>query len=302
MKYIKLFMLLAVVSLFAACSSDDDFNTNEATVSFASDSVVTKESAGLVNIPINVTGLRNGNVTVTVKAEEVGTNPAKEDVNYMITTKTINLKADTLKSGVMNVEVKMVDDSEINDNRSFKLTIVSANGAKVGTNASAVVVIRDNDAAFYEKFFGKWKLTGKQYDGESTTDFSKDVTITGVTDEDNADYDNILTATGSGLLNVGVSLDCEWHFRYSFNKETKQGTLGFICGEQIASYGTKYQWVWATDDGNSFTTTDLTASWSLGENDAMPSTITFPADKTLWFYQPGKGWWMQLSELKLVKK
>lgn len=67
MKYIKLFMLLAVVSLFAACSSDDDFNTKEATVSFASDSVVTKESAGIVNIPISVTGVRNGNVTVTVR-------------------------------------------------------------------------------------------------------------------------------------------------------------------------------------------------------------------------------------------
>ena len=118
MKYIKLFMLLAVVSLFAACSSDDDYNTNETTVSFANNAITTKESAGIVNIPINVTGLRNGDISLRIVTEEVGENPAKEDVNYMITDKTLTLKADTLQSGVINVEVKMVDDNEINENRT----------------------------------------------------------------------------------------------------------------------------------------------------------------------------------------
>lgn len=302
MKYIKLFMLLAVVSLFAACSSDDDFNTKDATVSFASDSVVTKESAGIVNIPINVEGLRNGNVTVHVKAEEVGTNPAKEDVNYMITTKTINIKADTLTSGTMNVEVKMVDDAEINENRTFKLTIVSANGAKLGTNASTVVVIRDNDAAFYEKFFGKWTLAGNIESGSGISAFSKVVTISGATDEESEDYDNILTVSAPGLINVGASIDCEWHFRYTFDLATKQGTLGFICGEQIASYGSAYQWMWATDNGHSYTTDDVTAPWALGEGDAFPTTITFPASQALYFYQPGAGVWRILTDLTLTKK
>ena len=36
-------MLLAVVSLFAACSSDDDYNTNETTVSFASNACTKAE-------------------------------------------------------------------------------------------------------------------------------------------------------------------------------------------------------------------------------------------------------------------
>lgn len=302
MKYIKLFMLLAVVSLFAACSSDDDFNTKEATVSFASDSVVTKESAGLVNIPINVEGLRNGNVTVQVKAEEVGENPAKEDVNYMITTKTINIKADTLASGTMNVEVKMVDDSEINENRTFKLTIVSANGAKIGKNASTIVTIRDNDAAFYEKFFGKWTLTGNITSSSGTSAFSKVVTISGATDENSDDYDNILTVSATGFINVGVSLDCEWHMRYNFDLATKKGTVGIICGETVATYGSTYEWMWATDDGKSYTLDDVTAPWALGEGDAFPTTITFPESQALYFYQPGAGVWRILEGLKLTKK
>ena len=182
MKYIKLFMLLAVVSLFAACSSDDDYNTNETTVSFANNAITTKESAGIVNIPINVTGLRNGDISLRIVTEEVGANPAKEDVNYMITDKTLTLKADTLQSGVINVEVKMVDDDEINENRTFKLTIASVNGATVGTNASTTITIRDNDAAFYEKFFGKWTLSGNIEGSTGVSPFSKDVTISGVTD------------------------------------------------------------------------------------------------------------------------
>lgn len=302
MKYIKLFMLLAVVSLFAACSSDDDFNTKEATVSFASDSVVTKESAGIVNIPISVTGVRNGNVTVTVKAEEEGVNPAKEDVNYMITSKTINIKADTLASGTMNVEVKMVDDSEINDNRTFKLTIVSANGAKIEGNASTIVTIHDNDAAFYEKFFGKWNLSGNIQSSSGVSAFSKDVTISGETDETADDYDHVLTVSAPGFINVGASIDCEFHLNYNFDLATKKGTIGIVCGEVIATYGSSYEWMWVTDNGVSYTTDDVTAPWALGENDAFPTTITFPASKSLYFYQPGAGAWRILTDLKLTKK
>lgn len=302
MKYIKLFMLLAVVSLLAACSSDDDYNTKEATVSFASDSIVTKESAGIVNIPINVEGLRNGNVTVRVQAEEVGTNPAKEDVNYMITSKTINIKADTLTSGTMNVEVKMVDDTEINENRTFKLTIVSVNGAKFGENASTVITIRDNDAAFYEKFFGKWTLSGNLESYSGVSEFSKVVTISGATDEEDPDYDSVLTVSAPGLINVGAAIDCEFHMNYSFDLATKQGTVGIVCGEIIATYGSSYQWMWVTDDGDNYTTDDVTAPWALGEGDTFPTTITFPASQSLYFYQPGVGEWRVLSGLKLTKK
>lgn len=133
--------------------------------------------------------------------------------------------------------------------------------------------------------------------------FSKDVTISGVTDEESADYNNILTVSAPGLVNVGVSVDCEWHFRYSFNTEAKTGTLGFICGEIIGSYGDAYQWMWASISANNqLTIDDVTAPWALGENDAFPTTITFPESAKLAFYQPGNGVWRIFSDLKLTKK
>lgn len=89
MKYIKLFMLLAVVAFFGACSSDDDsWNTaSDVTVSMENATMKIKESQGLTNVPIKVTGKTNGNVYVTVEVKEVGSNPAKEDVHYYITDK-----------------------------------------------------------------------------------------------------------------------------------------------------------------------------------------------------------------------
>lgn len=302
MKYIKLFMLLTFVSLFAACSSDDDYNTKDATISFASATITTKESAGMINIPVNITGARNGNVSFVIQAEEVGDNPAKEDVNYMITDKTLNLVTDTLESGVVNVETKIIDDDELNADRTFKLTIVSANGAKIGENASVIVTIKDNESAVYEKFFGTWKLTGTLETSSGAAAFSKDVTISGETDEENPDYNNILTASSTGMINVGVNLDCNWHFRYSFNQETKKGTIGFICGEVVSTYGSSYQWIWATDDGTNLTTDDVTAPWQLDDSNNLPTEITFPEESTVYLYQPGAGTWAMLYNLKLIKK
>lgn len=308
MKYIKLFMLLAFVSVFAACSDDDSYNTNgETTVSFASATVTTKESAGLLNIPINVEGARNGNVSVVIKAEEIGDTPAKEDVNYMITDKTLNLNTDTLTSGTINVETKIIDDADLNADRTFKLTIVKANGAKIGENASTIVTIRDNESAFYEQFFGTWKVTGMEVGGQGQEDtpFSADITISGETDETNANYDHVLNATAADFFNIGAatSITFEWHFNYSYDKTAKTGTIGFVCGEQVASYGNgAYTWCWLTDDGRQLTTDNVEASWTLTEDDKLPSVITFTPGQVLYMYQPGRGYWAAVYDIKMTKK
>ena len=305
MKYIKLFMLLAFVSVFAACSDDDNYNTNgSTTVSFASATVTTKESAGLLNIPINVEGARNGNVAVVIKAEEVGDNPAKENENYIITDYTLNLNADTLTTGTINVETKIVDDSELNADRTFKLTIVSANGAKIGENASTTVTIRDNESAWYEQFFGTWKVTGMELGGQGEEDkpFSCDITITGESDESNADYDHKLTATADNFFSVGANISFSWHFNYSFDNATNKGTIGFVCGELVASYANgQYQWTWATDNGRQITFDDVTAEWSITDN-KFPTEITFPEGQTLYMYQPGAGYWAAVYNIKMTKK
>lgn len=56
MKYIKLLMLLAVVTFFGACSSDDDSwnSAADVTVSMKNPTMVIKENMGLTNVPIEV--------------------------------------------------------------------------------------------------------------------------------------------------------------------------------------------------------------------------------------------------------
>lgn len=292
MKYIKLFMLLAVASLFTGCSDDDEIvNSATATVSLSSDSVNVKENAGYFNVPIKLTGKRNGDVKVIVSASPAATNGAVEDTNYLITDKTITIPA---TDSVANIQIKTVDDDVINDPRSFTVTI-TAEGATLG-NSKTKVVLRDNDAAFYEKFMGKWHLTGKELRNKVVSDISSDVTITGETNELAPNYDHILTCEAPGLVNIGVTLDCMWHFRYSFDKSTKTGTLGFIMDEQVASYSTSYTWFFETDDGE-----DLTATWALGDKDSFPTKITFPADKIIYFYQPNAGTWARLSGFEMTR-
>lgn len=298
MKYIKLFMLLAVASLFAACSDDDDnVNSATATVSLSQDTITVKENTGYFNVPIALTGARNGDVKVTVTVTPAATNPAVDDTNYLVTDKTITIPS---TDSTANVQIKTVDDTEINENRSFTLTI-TAEGATLG-NSKTVVVLRDNDAAFYEKFFGKWMLTGTSSNGKVETPIKCEVTITGETDEAAKNYDKILTCEAPNMLNVGIALSPVWHFRYSFDKSSKTGSLGFIMGEQVASYGANYSWIFVTDDGTNYTTDDVTATWALGSDGSFPTEITFPADKTIYLYQPGAGAWRMLYDFKMTKE
>ena len=216
MKYIKLFMLLAVVTFFGACSSDDDsWNTaSDVTVNMKNPTMNIKENMGLTNVPIEVTGKTNGNVFVTIQVKEVGENPAKEDVHYYITDKTINIS-----DGVGNVEVEPVDDDVVNDDRKFEITIVDAKGAKIG-NATTVVSLKDNDNNVYEKLQGKWKLTGVSRQGSPMEAVVK---IVGASDESDADYDNTLFLTGLAVSSSSA--------RLTYNAEK-----GYVAFDNLGKY------------------------------------------------------------------
>lgn len=299
MKYFKSFILLAAMSLFVACSSDDEsYNSNEGvTAGFATDSLIMKENSGIFNIPIVIEGQRNGEINLTVQVLPTdGSNQAVEDQHFLITTKNLRLPQDTTATSILNVQIKTVDDQEINENREFKLKITSLNGAKLQKD-EIVVVLRDNDAAFYEKFFGKWTIKFTDYDG---VEQSKTVNISGPTDEEDPDYDKTLTASCPGMFNVGVSLDCQWHFRYSFDTATKKGTLAFILGEVIATYSTAYEWRWASDDGTNYTFDDIATEWELGEKDAFPTTITWNPNQYMYLLMTN-GFWDLIREVSMTK-
>ena len=187
MKYIKLLSLLVAVLFLGACS-DDDVKKNSAadvTVSMGSATISPRESAGIVSLPIKVEGPTNGMVSVTVETREVGSNPAVENTHYYVTTKKINI---TGSEGY--VELEMVDNEEINDPRTFEVTIVKVEHAKLNEAAKTTTVeIRDNDHEPYDRLQGTWTMTYKDYNGAVQT---QKVTITGADDPSEYIYNKLL--------------------------------------------------------------------------------------------------------------
>ena len=308
MKYIKFFMLTVAAVLMASCSSDDASYNSEAntTVGFTTDTIKVKESTGFFNVPIAIEGKRNGDIKMNIEVVAASDNPATEDKDFMITGKTLTLLNDTTTSETLNVQIKTVDNSEINEARLFKLKIVNVEGAKL-LNDEIVVVLRDNDAAFFEKFFGKWTFSAIDSDGNAV---ERTITISGPSDEEDPNYEKLLTVTGNSFLNVGVALNFEWHFNYSFDTATKKGTLGFVMGELVSSYGSSYQWTWYKNEGTNLSDEDLTAEWSLGGGESFPTEIVWEDTMVddwsegsyLWFYQPGAGWWERYGKIKITKQ
>lgn len=225
MKYIKLLSLLVAVLFLGACS-DDDVKKNSAadvTVSMGTATISPRESAGIVSLPIKVEGPTNGMVTLTIETREVGSNPAVENTNYYVTTKKINI---TGSEGY--VELEMVDDDEINDPRSFEVTIVKVEHAKLNEAAKTTsVVIRDNDHEPYDRLQGTWTLTYKNYDGAVQR---QKVTITGADDPSEYIYNKLLYVEGMLLDKSKAYL--------SFNFDTANNT----CYVSFTNF-MKYNWV-----------------------------------------------------------
>lgn len=302
MRHIKILMLTLLAGLcMVSCSDDDEkFNTNNVTGGFQSDTVKIKENTGFYNLPVVLNGYRNGDVSVEISTEGTGANPAEEGVNYRITDKTLSLleKNDTTSAAQLNIEIETIDDSEINTDREFTITIVQANGFEV-TRSKVVVVLRDNDAIFYEKFFGEWTLNG-YYNGSET---SWDMTISGPSDEEDPDYEKILTASVPKMMNVGVDIDFEWDFDYAFDLSTMQGslTMNFLESEIVATYGSSYQWFFLTVEGRYLAEGSMTANWQANADGSIPTEIDF--DPNVYIYAcTSDGWWRYFNFVSMVKK
>ena len=254
MKYIKLLMLLAVVTFFGACSSDDDSwnSAADVTVSMKNPTMVIKENMGLTNVPIEVKGKTNGNVYVTLAVKEVGEKPAKEDVHYYITDKTISIS-----DSIGYVEVEPVDDDEINDDRTFEITIVEAKGAKIG-NATTQVSLKDNDSQIYEKLQGKWKLTGVSRQGAPMESVVK---IIGASDEKDGDYNHTLYLTGMAVSSSSARLS--FNAKDGYVAFDNLGKYNFIEGYDFTKdLGIMGNIVLSNLSNGSLTTTPIKGTWS----------------------------------------
>lgn len=272
-------MLLAVaLPFFTSCSEDDDVNTAECTIGFESSEIVTSEyvTNGYLNIPITVTGKRNGPIKLTIEAAGTGEEPAVEGEHFAITDKTLNLNADTLSNGTINVEVKIIDDTGMNANRQFTLTITDVNGAEVTTNQTTVTIM--NNDGYYVSLFGEWTLSAMSL--VSQRQITCDVTISGTEDESDSDYENVLTAQATNLLGYGETLT--WPLQYSFDSQEQSGLASIVCGTTIGQIqGTNL--TFAFDPGDGYLYLDpFEGTWALGANGEPATTITYPVSSVLY--------------------
>lgn len=218
MKYIKLFALLAVTTFLCSCSDDDEsWNTaSDVTVGMQSENITVKENKGIFNVPIEIKGNKNGNVKVTIAVSEIGENPAKEDVHYYVTDKTLILSGTT-----GSIEIETVDDDEINTNRTFKVSITDAQGAEID-NESTIITLKDNDSQFYDKLTGEWTMTA--VDPSDGSPLSWTVNVSGA-DEDEPDYEKYLYV--SGMMGYAWT---QAVLSYHYDQNTQEGYVAMEMG------------------------------------------------------------------------
>lgn len=298
MKYIKLLMFMAaVLPFFTSCSDDDDVNTAECTIGFESSQITVDETAGYVQIPITVSGRRNGPVHVTIESAPTGENAAVEGEHYVITDKTLNLNADTLSTSNINVEIKVIDDSEINEDRQFTLTITSVEGAEL-TISQTTVTIEDNDGDFYRAFAGTW--TFNAFSLADNTQVSFPISIVAAS-EGSADYENLYTCEASNIL--GANEEYQWKFTYTFDIETLSGSIGLVCDDNYICSVQGYNLLWLLNPiGDSHLYEGiLPAEWTLTEAGTIPTTLTFDQDYVLYLYADGAGWMDAYQNITLTR-
>lgn len=313
-----MFMLaVATVCLASACSDDDNYNTNSkgTTVEFASTEMTVNENADIFNIPVTVSGERNGKVSFRIEVSEVGQNPAKEDVNYIVTTKKISLDADTMKTNTANVEVKAVDDRNMNADRTFAVTIVSADGATVGNNKTITVTLKDNDTSFFNIFSGEWKLVGtykytnSEDNKEYTKSFSQNITISSPSDADNFEHRLFAYAPNWVIPNLPVSGNFNIQFIYTYNSSRKTGTLAFESGIEAMGYDSglsHFSWTFAKYVDGAQARGNYSATWAPTEDQSVPDEITFDENSSLAILETGMGAGMvygcEITDLKLKRR
>lgn len=234
MKLIKILALMLVgVSAFISCSDDKSSinSASDVTVTMETAEVSFMESKGIVRVPVRVTGDANGYVTVTCEVEEYGDNPAFDDAHYYLTSPTITIAdAKNGGDGTGYFELSLYDDKDINDPRTFKITLVDAQGATIGSPASTIVTLEDNDDKPYDRLDGTWYA---EYDNNGVTAY-KEVQ---------------LRAHAPGEYGYGGSYDLIGLFGantddkdaggmpilvfFNYNEASKEGDISIDLGQQI---------------------------------------------------------------------
>ena len=281
MKTLKYIALAAVSTLMlASCDNKTEEGAGDAVIGFAKDAYTFKESAGLVRIPMSVEGeAKYWPICFDIKAEiSVSDEPEIENIIHF--TQATGLKYAGNPDAPAYVEFSVIDNLEINDNRTVKLTIENVKGATVGTG-STVVEIADNDNNPYDRLMGDWVLNGTSIWGEDGYSGPQAVRIIGgFTDEEvAANADKTLVCVG--FINIGTQyIDYRipvWYLDYyaeegylKLRPNTVMVPLGMFGFNSIDEDVTVYMWPFVSGAEAATAEGDVYATWSDDCN-----TITF---------------------------
>lgn len=266
MKNLKIYAFCLCAVIMAACSGDDEsFNTGAVTVNLQETEITVKESAGLCTVPVVVTGERNGNIRVTIELEN---HNAKEDEDYIFTTKTLVIPAG---EEVANFEFRTVDDNIINGDRSFDLVIADVQGASVGSSNRLAVTIKDNDSDLYETLAGTWIFTGTS-SAITVSNVKVSFSVKVNTAEEGTEaYEHYLVCSNKNGFDPDNDIEWEfsWRLHYEYDSAAQKTYLSIVPGEDVASYGPyTIRFRRLALDGSS-------SEVYRGEYDAETKTVTF---------------------------
>lgn len=320
MKFLKNIMTaaLTVSMAFFLSSCNEDAKVGDASIGFAKDSYVFKESAGIVKIPLEITG-EVGSEPIVFSVQAKSNDPKISLDTLVLFTQTENLKYTGKTETPVNVEFQIYDNKYINDSRYMTLTLTNVSGAKTACTET-VVELSDNDNNPYERLWGTWTFTGLDFKGNEE---SFEVSISGgFTDEEvEANADKVLVCWGFAgekedvtSYNIKPGYQPVWYMDY----DAASKSLSVAVGTMMAN-------IWKFNLPNSsYSSFELyTASLSDVDDEAadFDTKTAIPASfsddcKTITFTNPKTGfaaliygdgeyteyYWAGYYNVKLVKK
>ncbi len=301
-----------VLALAVSCEQEPQ-GKGDATIGFAKETYVYKESAGLVKIPIQFTGEpKTYPITFDIVAEVEGTEFKVEDLVHF--TQTKGLKYAGIENVSAYLEFQVFDNQEINESRFINISIENVSGATLAGTGKAVIELADNDNNPYERLMGNW--VAKASDGSTF-----DVNISGgfSADEESVNFEKTLVCWGFGgkmedLTSYGGAYtpvkQPVWYLNYNAEEEylsTKSGELManiWLFNGIDEDVEVKFAAGTVTADGKMSTDHDyqIKATWSKDMN-----TITFETGyylvATVWgvsgeYY----GYWMAFGDVVMTRK
>lgn len=302
-----------VLALAVSCEREPQ-GKGDATIGFAKETYVYKESAGLVKIPIQFTGEpKTYPITFDIVAEVEGTEFEVEDLVHF--TQTKGLKYAGIENVSAYLEFQVFDNQEINESRFINISIENVSGATLAGTGKAVIELADNDNNPYERLMGNWVFSAKKLSDDSAASFEVNISGGFSADEESVNYEKTLVCWGFNGYKEDLSGSSYvpdhqplWYMAYNADEETlavlPDKLLANIFNFSLEGYKSfELKSVTIPDGDEDFSFTErIYATWSDDMN-----TITFKEGDAFGAYIFGDGqdtgyYWTGFYDIVMTRK